>query len=115
MAMIESGARLVLSTDSGVLPKYAFGSSEHHEMEMYARFGMKPADILVAATSRSAQLLRLSDTGTLATGKRADFVVLAANPLDDIRNTRKIDSVYLNGAKLDRERWLADWKKTATN
>ena len=49
--------------------------------------------------------------GTLAVGKRANFIVLDANPLEDIRNTRRISSVYLDGAKFDREALLARWKK----
>jgi cytosine/adenosine deaminase-related metal-dependent hydrolase len=48
-------------------------------------------------------LLRLKDTGTLAKGKRADFIVLNASPLEEIRNTRTIDSVFLEGVRLDRD------------
>jgi imidazolonepropionase-like amidohydrolase len=109
--MIASGARLVLSTDAGVLPKYTFGSSEHHEMEMFVRLGLSPADAIIAATSRPAELWRARDSGTLAVGKRADFIVLNSNPLENIRNFRQIDRVYLGGSRLDRERLLADWKK----
>jgi imidazolonepropionase-like amidohydrolase len=111
--MIESGARLVLSTDAGVLPGYSFGWAEHHEIEMYVRFGLSPADAIVASTSRPTQVFRIADTGTLGAGKRADFIVLNANPLDDIQHTRQIDSVYLNGARLDRDRLLAQWKKNS--
>ena len=112
--MVESGARLVLSTDAGVLPGYSFGWAEHHEMGMYVRLGLKPADVLVASTSRPTEVLKLNDTGTLSTGKRADFIVLAQNPLVDIRNTRSIESVYINGAKLDREQIAARWKVPST-
>jgi imidazolonepropionase-like amidohydrolase len=111
--MLASGARLVLSTDAGVLPKYTFGSAEHHELEMFVELGLNPAQALIAATSRPAELLRLRDSGTLAVGKRADFVVLNANPLENIRNTRLIERVYLNGARLNREQLLAGWKKNA--
>ena len=54
----------------------------------------------------------LKDVGTLAKGTHADFLVLDANPLDDILNTRRISAVYLRGAKLDREALLARWTRT---
>jgi imidazolonepropionase-like amidohydrolase len=59
-------------------------------------------DGIVAATSRPAEQLGLKDVGVLAEGRSADFMVLNANPLDDIANTRNIDSVYLGGSRLDR-------------
>ena len=75
--------------------------------------GLSPSEAIVAATARPAQLLGIQDMGTLAAGKSADFIVLDGNPLDDIRNTRKIASVYLDGKRLDREALLAAWKKSA--
>jgi imidazolonepropionase-like amidohydrolase len=56
----------------------------------------------VAATRNSADLLKLADAGTVEANKSADFIVLDANPLDDITNTRRIASVYLRGAAVDR-------------
>jgi imidazolonepropionase-like amidohydrolase len=64
--------------------------------------GMTPMQVIVAATRNSADFLKLADTGALAAGKSADFIVLDANPLDDITNTRRISSVILRGAAVDR-------------
>jgi len=111
MAMIGAGARLVLGTDAGISSGYTFGSAEHHEIARWVAFGLSPADAIVAATARPAELLALPESGVLARGARADFVVLDANPLDDIRNTRSIRDVYLDGKKLDRDRLLAHWRK----
>ena len=109
-AMIAAGARLVLGTDAGISSGYTFGSADHHEIARWVSFGLSPADAIVAATSRPAALLGLDDAGTLAAGKRADFIVLDRNPLDDIRNTRSISAVYLAGKKLDRESLLKTWR-----
>ena len=59
-------------------------------------------EAIVASTSRAATLIGATDLGSLAVGKSADFLVLFANPLDDINNTRRIDKVYLKGTALDR-------------
>jgi imidazolonepropionase-like amidohydrolase len=108
--MIAAGARLVLGTDAGIHPGYTFGSAEHHEMARWVQFGLSPADAIVAATSRPAAAAGLTDLGVLAAGRSGDFLVLDANPLDDIRNTRRIAAVYLRGTRLDRDRLLAQWK-----
>jgi imidazolonepropionase-like amidohydrolase len=64
--------------------------------------GVSPGAAIAAATRVPADFLRLRDLGTLDAGKRADFIVLDANPLDDIADTQKIADVYLGGQKLDR-------------
>jgi imidazolonepropionase-like amidohydrolase len=112
---IAAGARIVLGTDAGVSAKYSYGFAEHHELGMYVRLGLTPAEAIVAATSRPTEVLRIKDTGTLATGKRADFIVLNANPLENIRNTREIDSVYLYGARLDRDALQAKFKQAVVD
>src|SRR5262249_34182376 len=108
--MIRAGARLVLGTDTGIHAGHTFGTGDHHELARWVQLGLSPADAIVAATSRPAQLLAIRDMGTLAAGKSADFVVLDANPLDDIRNTRRIANVYLRGRALDRDALRARWR-----
>ena len=82
----------------------------HQEMADMVRAGLSPADVIRAATGRSAQFMGVDDAGTLDAGKRADFLVLDANPLDDISNTRRIDSVVLGGEALDRAALAAELK-----
>ena len=64
--------------------------------------GMTPMQVIVAATRNGAEFLKMNDAGTLAEGKSADFLVLDANPLDDITNTRRISAVYLRGQRVER-------------
>jgi imidazolonepropionase-like amidohydrolase len=108
--MIEAGARIVLGTDAGIANRHAFGWADHHELARYVELGLTPAEALIAATSRPAAMIGITDMGTIAAGKSADFVILNANPLDEIHNTRQIDSVYLKGRKLDRDAIRNNWK-----
>src|SRR5688572_7096504 len=91
-----AGARIVLGTDGN----RAWGP--HDEMLDMVTAGMTPMQVIVAATRNSAEFLRLADAGMLQAGKSADFIVLDANPLDDITNTRRISAVILRGAPIDR-------------
>ena len=111
--MIASGVRLVLATDTGIHPGHTFGSGEHVELARWVQLGLTPAQAIVAATRTPAELMGLADLGTLVPGKRGSFVVLDGNPLDDIRNTRKIVDVYLDGARFDRQAVRAKWRLQA--
>ncbi len=91
-----AGTRITLGTDGNT----PWGP--HEEMQDMVAAGMTPMQVIVAATRNSAQFMRLADTGTLQAGKSADFIVLDANPLDDIANTRRISAVVLRGAPVDR-------------
>ena len=104
----DAGARLVLGADTGI-QDHIQGFMEHRELELIVEAGRSPGDAIVAATSAPAQVLGI-DTGLLAPGKRADFLVLDANPMYGVTNTRQISAVYLNGQELDREALRAGWQ-----
>lgn len=93
----EAGARIAMGTDSGVAGRFQ-GYFEHLELEMMVEAGLTPMQVIVAATGDAARCVGLDAAlGTIEPGRRADFVVLESNPLDDIVNTRTIESVWING------------------
>ena len=92
--LYKAGVKAAFGTDGGVL-------WEHHmELENMVVAGLTPAQVIVAATKTSAELLGLSDSGVIESDNIADFIVLDANPLDNITNTRKINAVYIRGVKI---------------
>lgn len=98
------GVRLLAGTDITIPFTYP-GFSLHDELKLFVEAGLTPMQALETSTSNPALLLGLSKTwGRVARGYTANLVLLNANPLLDISNTRNIDSVVLNGELLDRAR-----------
>ena len=113
--LAAAGALIGVGTDGGGQTGDQFvGWTVHTEVENMVAAGMTPAQVLTAATRNGAAILGLDDLGTIAAGKSADFIVLDANPLDDITNTRRIAQVYLRGTAVDRARLAAQWTGTST-
>ena len=100
--MRAAGARIVLGSDSAGDPGRTMGWHALWELDALAKAGMTPSEVIVASTRLAAETLRLDQLGMVMPGKSADFVVLNANPLENIANTRKIDRVYLRGEEVDR-------------
>ena len=97
-ALYDAGIRVGFGTDSGAMPTRIPGFSEHRELEDMVNAGLTPMQAIVCATRNNAALLNIeSMRGTLQPGKRADLIVLAANPLDDITNTRSIVTIFHDG------------------
>jgi imidazolonepropionase-like amidohydrolase len=97
----DAGVSIGLGTDSGINLGQWQGYFEHMEMEMMVKAGLTPMQALVAGTGGAAHVWRLEQNlGTIQPGKQADLLVLNANPLTDIRNTRQIDSVWIGGRRL---------------
>ncbi len=114
--MNDAGIQMILGADAGFGPTGTvvgtfFGYAEHAEVAAFVRLGMTPAQAIVAATKRPAQAFGITHVGTIEPGTSADFLVLDANPLDDIANTRRISKVYLRGDEIDRAALRAAWTK----
>jgi imidazolonepropionase-like amidohydrolase len=99
-ALYDAGVKVAFGTDSGAIPPRIPGFAEHRELQLMVGSGLTPLQAINCATSRAAALLGLTDRGELKPGKLADFIVLTANPLDDISNTEKITAVWHRGKKV---------------
>jgi imidazolonepropionase-like amidohydrolase len=93
--LVRKGGRVVAGTDTPIIP---FGVSLHAELELFVGGGLTPVEALRAATVVSAEALGAADDlGAVAAGMLADFVILDANPLEDIENTRRVRAVVADG------------------
>jgi imidazolonepropionase-like amidohydrolase len=98
----DAGLLIAMGTDAGAFANRFQGYFEHIEMAMMAEAGLTPAQILRAATADAARALKVEGVGRLTPGAWADFVVLDADPLQDIRNTRRIAAVWIAGNQVKR-------------
>jgi imidazolonepropionase-like amidohydrolase len=97
----DAGVLVAFGSDTGPPARFQ-GFFEHRELELMVEAGLTPAEALQAATKNAAEALRISqDFGTLVKGKRADLILLDADPLSDIRNTRKISKVWIGGREVN--------------
>jgi imidazolonepropionase-like amidohydrolase len=108
MKLRAAGVRVVAGTDTGQ-SRFWIGYFNHLDLESMVAIGMTPAEAIVAATRDSAQTARVN-SGMVAAGRSADFIVLDANPLENIANTRRISQVYLRGRQVDRAALRAKWQ-----
>ena len=100
--MYNNGVPILSGTD---IPNFDLvpGASLHHELELLVEAGIPPLEVIKIATRNGAQALDIEiDVGTIEPGKQADMIVLSENPLDDISNTKKIETVINNGQLIDR-------------
>ena len=114
-----AGVRQVLGSDAAGDGRRWIGLMTLVEIENMVSAGFTPADAIIASTRESAKVLGLNQLGVVAAGKSADFIVLDANPLDNIANVRRINKVYLRGQEVDRAalrtKWKAQWTAARTD
>lgn len=92
-----AGVTVAAGSDAGNIGTL-HGPALHHELELMSQTGLSPREILIAATRNGAiNMGREHDLGTLQPGKLADMVILNANPLEDIRHTRRITFIVKDG------------------
>jgi imidazolonepropionase-like amidohydrolase len=107
MLLRAAGMKVVGGTDTGQ-KRHLVAFQNHLDLESMVAMGLTPMEAIKAATSDGAAAGHFN-TGLVAPGRNADFIVLNANPLDSISNTRKIDKVYLRGGEVPRAQYAAKW------
>ncbi len=98
----DAGVLVVMGTDAGPSPERFQGYFEHLEMEMMVESGLTPAQVLRASTLDAARAMKVDGVGSVSKGSWADFVVLDRDPLQEIRNTRTISTVWIAGNQVER-------------
>jgi len=104
--MYDNGVEILSGTD---IPNFGLvpGESLHHELELLVEAGISPLDVIKIATKNGADALGiLNKVGTIENGKEADMIILAANPIDNISNTKKIEAIINDGKFVDRDKIL---------
>jgi hypothetical protein len=108
LALRDAGMKIVAGTDTGQT-RHFVGYFNQLDLESQVAMGLSPSQVIVGATRDGAAIAHLN-TGLVAAGRNADFIVLDANPLDNIANTRKINKVYLRGEEVPRAQYAAKWQ-----
>jgi hypothetical protein len=116
MRLRAAGMKIVTGTDTGQI-QFLIGYFNLLDLESMVAIGMTPMETIVAATSDAAAIGHFN-SGLVASGRQADFIVLNANPLESISNTRRINKVYLRGQEIPRAamaaKWQAQFRQTAS-
>jgi imidazolonepropionase-like amidohydrolase len=111
--LIAAGMKMVLGSDTGQT-RFFVGWYPQLLFESWVAMGFTPMEAIVFATRDGAEIAKVN-TGLIANGRNADFVVLDANPLDNVANSRRINKVFLRGQEVDRARlrarWAAEWNR----
>ena len=97
----QAGVPIVAGTDANATAfAVEHGAALHTELGLLAEAGLSPLEVLTAATSGAASAFRLDDRGSIDVGKRADLLLLSADPLDDLAATNSIEAVWIAGVRV---------------